>query len=83
MQTVRFTRDRLVKEGQRRTVEQFARELYADAFKRVGLSPMEGESDESRLFRRDLLAFLARVGRHPEVRRELARLGQAYIGYGG
>jgi alanyl aminopeptidase len=82
MQFIRFTRDRLMEEGQRRTVEQFARELYADAYKRLGFSPREGESDESRLFRRDLLAFLTQVGRHPEVRRELARLGHAYIGYG-
>ncbi len=82
MQTVRFTRDRLVEEGQRSTVERFARELYDDAFKQLGFSPKAGEFDESRLFRRDLLGFLARVGRHPEVRRELARLGQAYIGYG-
>ncbi len=81
MELVRFTRNRLVRKGQRRSVERFANELYDDALKRLGVTPKAGEPNQSRLFRRDLLAFLARVGRHPEVRRALARSGCAYIGY--
>lgn len=83
MELVRFVRNRLVEKSHRWRVERFARELYADALRRLGFRPKTGESDESRLFRRDLLTFLARVGRHPEVRRELARLGRAYIGHEG
>ena len=82
MRFVRFTRDRLVETEQRERVERFARELYAGTYRQLGFNPVAGEPDESRLFRRDLLAFLAQVGRQPEVRRQLARLGQAYIGYG-
>lgn len=81
MRLVRFTRDRLVDKGQRKTVERFARDLYSDKYKQLGFSPVDGEADELRLFRSDLLEFLSEVGRHPEVRRELARLGRAYVGY--
>ncbi len=81
MQFIRYTRDRLVDTGQRKKVERFARDLYADTYKQLGFSPKEGEADESRLFRRDLLQFLAQVGRHPEVQQGLARLGRAYVGY--
>ncbi|NIO09204.1 MAG: M1 family peptidase, partial [Deltaproteobacteria bacterium] len=81
MQIIRYTRNRLMDIEERRNVERFARDLYTDTYKQLGFSPKEGEGDELRLYRRDLLRFLAQVGRHPEVRKELSRLGRAYVGY--
>jgi alanyl aminopeptidase len=47
--------------------------------RRLGWHPISTESPDQQLWRAELLAFLAFVAEDPEVRREAARLGRAYL----
>jgi alanyl aminopeptidase len=80
MQAIAHAHRDLVPAGSRPAVEAFARRLYRPALDRLGFDPRPGEPSEVRLFRAELVHFLAETGRDPEVRREAARRGAAYLG---
>jgi alanyl aminopeptidase len=82
MRFLRYARSHLVPPPLLPRLEAFARSLYAEAFARLGFDSKAEERDEERLFRRDLLAFLARTARDPVVRGELGRRGADYLGLG-
>ena len=73
----------LVPAAARPSVEAFARRLFRRAFDRLGWNPRPGESRDASAFRADLVRFLVRTGRDPQVRREAARRGEAYLGRDG
>jgi alanyl aminopeptidase len=75
-----FAWDKLADDAARPAIEAFTR----SALRATGAQlRWVGDVPGSVTMRRDVLATLARAGNDPEVRREGARLGQAYLGLGG
>ncbi len=73
--------ERLVDEALRPRVERFAQRLYRTHYRRLGWGPRGrgAEDGEAKLLREQLLEFLAFTAEDPAVRRQGARLGQAYV----
>ena len=83
MALLAFARDHLVPETRRRDVEARGRRLYQAAYMRLGWGrPGASEDGERKLFRSELIGFLSFSARDEDVRREAARRGRAYLGYG-
>ncbi|HJL14497.1 MAG TPA: M1 family metallopeptidase [Sandaracinaceae bacterium LLY-WYZ-13_1] len=80
---ISWTREHVLEEDGRGEVEAWAERLYGRRARRLGWSARRRESGETGLLRADLLSFLAFTARSERVRREAARRGRAYIGYGG
>jgi cytosol alanyl aminopeptidase len=80
MRALAFAHDRLVPEPLRPAVQAWARALYRPALDRLGWEPRPGESPRVRAHRSALIAFLARTGRDPAVRRAASRRGAAWLG---
>ncbi len=70
--------------SEREAIEKQARRVFAPAWKEVGWEPKKGKTDddERRGLRADLLQIMAFVARDPEVRKEAAERGRAYVGFG-
>ncbi len=79
---VRTARDWLFGDPARARVEARGRALYGKLAAALGWMAAPGETPERSLLRRDVLRFMAEVARDPAVRREAARLGRAYVGFG-
>jgi alanyl aminopeptidase len=89
MAMLSFARDRLVDDKMRPAVEHYARTLYAPVLARLGWGephaapPRTAREMGDRLLRARLIGFLADKARDPEVRREAARRGRAFLGLAG
>jgi alanyl aminopeptidase len=83
MGLVSWTREHLVDEDGREAVEEWAEGLYGRRARRLGWTARRREDGETGLLRENLLSFLAFTARSDRVRREAARRGRRYIGYGG
>lgn len=79
-----YARDHLVSEGARARVEAEARRLYAPLHRRLGFAPRPNatEDGDTRALRGEVIGVMADLGRDRAVRRELTRLGRAYVGFG-
>jgi cytosol alanyl aminopeptidase len=73
-------RDDLVPANAAAAVEAVVRTLYRPVLDRLGWEERAGEPIADRVLRGKLVAFLVRTARDPEVRREAARRGRAYLG---
>jgi alanyl aminopeptidase len=82
MELVRTLRDHVVPEELAPRVEAYARRLYAARWARLGFDGARDRSPEQRVYRKELLAFLALDVRDPAVRKEALRRGFAYLGLG-
>jgi alanyl aminopeptidase len=60
-------------------VEAYARKLYGKAGKELGWEAKPGEDSSRALFRQRVLGFLTSVARDPEVRKQAAARGRAWI----
>ncbi|HYV67010.1 MAG TPA: ERAP1-like C-terminal domain-containing protein, partial [Myxococcales bacterium] len=74
-------RDDLVPDATRARVEQVGRQLYGPVARRLGWKPRRGEPIPQRIFRAQVLAFLAFTAHDPGVLAEAARRGRAYAGF--
>jgi alanyl aminopeptidase len=85
MWLVSQSREWLYRDPLRSHIESYARKLYAPAFTELGYGAKKGkvDDDERTILRSQVLWFLAETARHPELRKELARRGRAYVGFGG
>jgi alanyl aminopeptidase len=65
-------------------VRAYGRALYAPVYRDLGWAPKKGAAEDPgrALLRRNVIGFLAFQARDPEVRREAAARGRAYVGYG-
>lgn len=82
-----FARTYLADDASRPSVEAYTRTVYAEAAKRLqlldNLGPAKQKVDEeTRLFRKDLVEFLAFTGQDTELREALAERGRRYLGIG-
>ena len=80
MGLVQFVREQVVEPQARPAVEAWARSLYAPRLARIGWAPRDDEPGETRLLRARMVAFLARQGRDPVVRRTAAARGRGLLG---
>ncbi|MEO7093519.1 MAG: M1 family metallopeptidase, partial [Polyangiales bacterium] len=78
-------REWMVTDPLRAKIEAYARKLYGPALSELGYAAKKGkpEDDERSLLRSQVLWFLATTARQPDVRKELAKRGRDYVGYGG
>jgi len=85
MDLVRFARDRVVDDEDQPKVDTWARRLYQPIYRRLRWQPRRGatEDGETQLLRASIISFLALTVKDPAVRREAARRGRAYVGFGG
>ena len=60
-----------------------ARKLYRRDAAKLGWTTRPGESPETKLLRRNVLSFMARVGRDEVVRKQGTQLARRYLGFGG
>ncbi len=67
----------------RARVAGIVRRLYGARGRALGWTPRAGEDGEVRLLRAEVWSALARLGRDPQARRDVARGGRAYLGVGG
>lgn len=77
-----FARNYLVSESLRPRVEAYSRKVYAPAFARLGFVPAANETEEARTLRPSVIDFLAFDAHDPEVRKQAAESGRAFLGYG-
>ena len=65
-------------------VRGYGRALYAPVVRDLGWAPKKGAAEDRNraLLRRSVIGFMAYDARDPEVRREAAARGRAYVGYG-
>jgi alanyl aminopeptidase len=77
-----FALDRLLEPAEAQRARRRAGALYADEARRLGLWPRASEDPDTPVRRAELLGFLANTVEDAAVRRELARLGRAYLGLG-
>jgi alanyl aminopeptidase len=80
MRLVQFVREQVVEPEMRPAVEAWARSLYAPRLARIGWAPSGDEAGDVRLLRARVIAFLARQGRDPVVRRTAAARGRELLG---
>jgi len=83
MGLLRFSNDYVADDAMRAKVQAFSQRLYAPAMRRLGWTPRRNEDGETKLIRSEVIEFLAMTVRDVVVRREGARRGRAYIGFGG
>jgi alanyl aminopeptidase len=86
MEMIRVARDWLYADPARDAVEAYGRKLYADAYRELGWGAKNSskkEDPQRGVLRQRILRFLAFVARDPEVRKEAAKRGRAYVGFGG
>ncbi len=67
----------------RARVEAIVRRLYGARGRALGWTARRGDDGATRTLRAEVLGALAWRGHDPQVRREAARLGRAYLGLGG
>ena len=77
-----FASEQLATPELRRVVEQYAADLYRPAMRHLGWKAAAGEPVFVRRERSKLISFLALVVHDPEVHREAARRGRAYVASG-
>ena len=77
MELIEFSRDYL---GKKSEMEQFGRKLYHSAYEKLGFVSHAAETEDVRLFRIDLIDFLAFTVRDAAVRKEADKRGRAYVG---
>ncbi len=77
MELIEFARDYL---GKKSEMEQFGTKLYHSAYEKLGFVPHPAETEDIRLFRIDLIDFLAFTVRDAAVRNEADERGRAYVG---
>ena len=75
--------DRLLDGDARERARAYAARLYRPHARRLGWTPRRSDTPDDQLMRAEVLSFLAHVARDPAVRREAARRGRAYLGWGG
>jgi len=63
-------------------VESWSRKLYGKAAATLGFTPSKTETPERTLLRQNVLSFLALTAKDPAVRKEAAKRGRAYVGFG-
>jgi alanyl aminopeptidase len=80
-----FIRDRVVEVEDREQVDTWARRLYQPLYRRLRWEPRRGreEDGETALLRAEVISFLALTVKDPAVRRDAARRGRGYVGFGG
>ncbi len=83
MHLIQLAIDHLLDEGGVTRARRHAATLYRAQARRLGWTPRADEDPETALWRAELLGFLAQVAEDPQVRREAARRGRAYLGEGG
>jgi alanyl aminopeptidase len=66
----------------REAIERRARKLYAPSAAKLGWTPRAGESPEISLLRRNVIAFVARLGNDPVMRKKARELTLRYLGVG-
>jgi alanyl aminopeptidase len=85
MGLVGFARERVADDALRPRVESWGQRLYQPLYRRLGWGPRGGraEDGETKLLRGEVVRFLALEVEDAAVRREAARRGRAYVGFGG
>ena len=88
MALLRFVDEYLLPDFGANTLAGLAKRSYAKSLRYLGLDgrtdarpPLFGTSEEDTLFRVELAAFLADVGKQKDVRDELAERGSAFVGF--
>jgi alanyl aminopeptidase len=84
MPLLRFTREHLVQPAQLAKFEAYAKKLYKNSYAASGgarglEAVKKAESDNARMYRREVVTFLADVVRDPAVLKDLKRVGRAYV----
>jgi cytosol alanyl aminopeptidase len=72
-------RDHLVPDDLAPHYARFISKVYGARARALGFTPKPGESDETRLLRDLLVAFVAREGNEPQLREEAKRLSLAWL----
>lgn len=62
-------------------IEKLSRSLYSIQYKKYGLEVSSPKDADTRIFRKDLLKFLAQTGNDTILRKKLTKLGHQYLGY--
>jgi len=75
--------EHMIEDDQRPLLQELARSLFRPRLARLGWSPRRGEDDDVRGDRADVIDFLAKRGRDPEVRARAAELGRKLLGLAG
>jgi len=75
-------REWLFDDALRSSVEAYGRKLYAPLLVELGWTPKKGEDAERGILRAQVISFLASTARDPAVRKEAAKRGREYVGYG-
>jgi alanyl aminopeptidase len=85
MDVIRFLRRRVLDGEEKERLDAWGRRLYQPTYRRLRWEPRRGreEDGETALLRANVIEFLAMTVEDPAVRREAARRGRAYVGYGG
>ena len=80
-----FFEDHLLEPAQIPALEKYGAALYLPELQKLGGIKAESassDSEERRRFRSDVIRFLVFRAKDPALRKEVAALGKAYIGYG-
>ncbi len=77
MELIEFSRDHL---GKKSEMEQFSSNLYQAVYEKLGFASRPTDTEDNRLFRIDLIDFLAFAARDRAVRSEANKRGRAYVG---
>jgi alanyl aminopeptidase len=85
MRVISSVEEYVADEALRPRVRAYAARLYQARARELGFAPRRGPAEPSSraLLRASVIGFLAQTARDPRIRREAARLGRAYVGYGG
>ena len=67
-------------EAQRDVLQRWIAGVYQSRLDALGLDPKDGDSDETKLLRQNLIALLADTARVPALREELAKRGRMVLG---
>ena len=77
-----FYRDYLLDPSEISALREKGRKWYRPAYDKFHFEASKSDSDDSKLFRAEVIEFLAFDARDPEVRTEAKKRGYAYIGFG-
>jgi alanyl aminopeptidase len=77
---VRWIAEHLVEQSKQRTFLAAVANIYRPRLQKLGFIPQQGENDDDRLLRRELVAFLADTLEDKLVRAEMVKAGRAVLG---
>jgi alanyl aminopeptidase len=85
MRTLSFIDENVADDALRPRLRGYATRLYQARARELGFGPRRGQTEPASraLLRSSIIGFLTQTARDARTRREAARLGRAYVGYGG